>query len=916
MARAFSTADADTLITAFRDLERRMRRIGDTSERQRTAAASLISAVCADPAQASEAEACLRNRDLSAPRTQSARQLLLALCRYEADTRAADVCDEWRRRWGETVRQALRRVAVGKSSLRWAFSGQRAKTEAERAYTYLSDLLAGDFPARLAECERDIARAGALTCDMAAAVLERDPEPMRGALDSIDGACLTADRPIPAVDRLLTSRGKILRDCDAIHGVIRSAESSCARQAAACAGRAVAEATMRQMRDMDTEALAQVRPGIRVKALKENGYRSVADVHSAPVYSLASARGIGSDSANAAKEAAAQIAQQVQSGIKLRLSADDRTPETGSLITALYRAILVRGAAGVYADTLSGPRARIASAVSALGGLRNVCRWIFATPDEKEAYADAWQELNGSFAGTEEAVSELQTRLESAAAVSPDAAWQAFAENPYPFYGMLEELVPDVCGGDSVYGLPEELAREIRDQSVFPQGLHVALRRYQEWGVKYILHQGRALLGDEMGLGKTVQAIAAMVSLRNTGASRFLVVCPASVLPNWCKEVGDKSELRPILIHGPSRQAAFGQWMTAGGVGVTSYETLGSLPFPEDFRFDLLVADEAHYVKNAGAKRSRDLRAVAEKAGRVLFMTGTALENRVDEMVSLIDVLQPDTARRIRGISFMAAAPQFRERVAQVYYRRKREDVLTELPDIIETKDWCTLTPAETLSYRQSVLRGDRTAIRRVSWTEEDLSRSSKARRMKEIIDEARDDGRKIIVFSFYLETIRRIREFLGDICTEPINGSVPVSRRQEIIDRFADMPAGSVLLAQIQAGGTGLNIQSASVVIICEPQLKPSTESQAISRAYRMGQVRSVLVYRLLAADTIDERMDELLSDKQTVFRAFADPSVAAEETEAEERKIDDKTFGLLIQEEIDRINSETAAENPAVEN
>jgi SNF2 family DNA or RNA helicase len=134
----------------------------------------------------------------------------------------------------------------------------------------------------------------------------------------------------------------------------------------------------------------------------------------------------------------------------------------------------------------------------------------------------------------------------------------------------------------------------------------------------------------------------------------------------------------------------------------------------------------------------------------------------------------------------------------------------------------------------------------------------------------------------------------------------VPPPRRQEIIDAFDKAPAGSVLLAQIQSGGTGLNIQSASVVVICEPQFKPSIENQAISRAYRMGQARNVLVYRLLCINTIDEKITELLEYKQEIFDAFADKSVAAEQNESHIVEVDEKKFGQLIQEEIDRINSE----------
>ena len=142
-----------------------------------------------------------------------------------------------------------------------------------------------------------------------------------------------------------------------------------------------------------------------------------------------------------------------------------------------------------------------------------------------------------------------------------------------------------------------------------------------------------------------------------------------------------------------------------------------------------------------------------------------------------------------------------------------------------------------------------------------------------------------------------------------PINGSVTPQKRQEIIDEFDDAPAGTILAAQIQSGGTGLNIQSASVVVICEPQFKPSIENQAISRAYRMGQTRNVLVYRLLCENTVDEKITDLLKRKQEVFDAFADKSVAAEKSV----ELDDKTFGNIIKEEIDRINAEEKAGNVA---
>lgn len=216
---------------------------------------------------------------------------------------------------------------------------------------------------------------------------------------------------------------------------------------------------------------------------------------------------------------------------------------------------------------------------------------------------------------------------------------------------------------------------------------------------------------------------------------------------------------------------------------------------------------------------------------------------------------------------------------------------------------------AEERAYEAAVLAKNYAKARQVSWNVEDVQESSKAARLVELVDAAEEDGRKVIVFSFFLDTIRKVTELLGPRCTPPINGSIPPQRRQEIIDEFDGAPAGTVLAAQIQSGGTGLNIQSASVVLLCEPQFKPSIEQQAIARAYRMGQTRNVLVYRLLCEGTVDEKIMSTLESKQAIFDAFADQSVAG----LESLELDERTFGDIIQEEIDRIKAKREAEEGA---
>ncbi len=595
------------------------------------------------------------------------------------------------------------------------------------------------------------------------------------------------------------------------------------------------------MKTVPIEEINRDKRGIKTKPLRDCGYETVADIAASSVYEIALVRGISEDTAYTIHRIVRDIVSSAQKTIKIRLNLDKKTPESTRIVIAVVqydRSVLIEKACRSLITANDG---MISDAIDNLDCAANGLKWLLSFGAGKQRAIEAYEQLKVLLEGEYgQNVQRALTEVEELENVSDIQEWEEFERYPVRFFNILESVVPGLLGNDdSVYGLPENLVREIQDECFFPEGLLCELRRYQEWGVKYILHQGRALLGDEMGLGKTVQAIATMVSLKNTNATHFVVVCPASVITNWCREIGQKSKLRVTKVHGARREAALVSWVKLGGVAVTTYETTAYFVLGNDFKFSLMVVDEAHYIKNAKAQRSINVRKLCEHTERLLFMTGTALENNVDEMVSLIQILRPDIFLSIRGISFMAAAQQFREQIAPVYYRRKREDVLTELPELVESRD---------------------------------------------------------------LNTIRGVCEILGNQCMNPINGSLSPQRRQEIIDEFNMAPAGTVLAAQIQSGGTGLNIQSASMVIICEPQLKPSIENQAISRAYRMGQTRNVLVYRLLCDNTVDEKVTEILDQKQKIFDAFADKSVAAQES----IEVDDKTFGDIIKAEIERINAE----------
>ncbi len=678
---------------------------------------------------------------------------------------------------------------------------------------------------------------------------------------------------------------------------------------AAAVNQIVEKEARKLLKDIPIEEVNRDKRGIKVKTLRDNGYDTIAAIAGASIRQIASINGIGEESAHTIYQIVQEIVAQTGKTVKIRLNLDNKTADTTHMVLAIskYRRCLpFVGKSNILLEKYGND---IAYAIVDLTPGASRLDWFFTSGKNKRRAEHAYTYLSSLEASEYfERIQEIQVAYRNASQIQAEQAWEYFQEAPVSFYNVLEEIRPGVLGtDDKVYGLPEELARVIQNQPVYIEGLKCTLRRYQEWGVKYILHQKRVLLGDEMGLGKTVQAIATMVSLHNTEATHFMVVCPDSVMSNWCREVKKHSLLSVTEIHGYDRKDELQEWLEKGGVAVTTYETTAHIKLAEDLRFAMLVVDEAHYIKNPQARRTMNVKEISTHAENLLFMTGTALENRVDEMINLIEVLQPEVAFEAQKMTYLSSAPQFREKIAPVYYRRKREDVLTELPDLIESKEWCVLKPAEEAVYEEAVLSNRFADARRVSWSVDDLKDSSKAERLLEIVEEAEDDGRKVIVFSFFLDTIDKVCRLLDEKVLEPINGSVPPGRRQEIIDEFDKAPAGTVLAAQIQSGGTGLNIQSASVIILCEPQFKPSTENQAVSRAYRMGQTRNVLVYRLLCDDTVDERIVDILEEKQRIFDAFADKSAVGEES----LELDEKTFGTIMQEEIQRISDKKASDS-----
>ncbi len=665
---------------------------------------------------------------------------------------------------------------------------------------------------------------------------------------------------------------------NAIKGIYSDKESQEAVISGYC-NKVVAEQAKESLKDYSVDELKNARAGIRVSVLSDAGYKSLYDIATAKDDELRALDGIGEKQIETIRYIITEFANSLSSKCTIILDTGEGSRD---LVTALTRYICseqVRSEAEEAAANLDN----FAVYMNGEKIIRNTARWIFSGKELKEHTLDVVDDIY-AFCDSPffERLLHFLDLYRDASSVPADEALNRFGQNSADYYALLEKLGKNRGNKPFIYdSIPDQLASEVEATEPDLSDFKGNLRAYQTFGVKYILHQKKVLLGDEMGLGKTIQAIAAMshIDICSPGPCYFLVVCPASVIINWAREIKKFSKMESYVIHGQGLEDSFKLWQEKGGVAVTNYESMGKIVDRIDnhMHLDMLVIDEAHYMKNPDAQRTMYIRRLDNESERILLMTGTPLENRVEEMCNLIDFVRPDMIDRIRSCAHLSHLPEFREILAPLYLRRTRNQVLTELPSIDERQEWCDISEADRTAYLQAISEKSFPQMRRIGFLQENLKTSSKATRLLELCDEAKSEGRKVVVYSFFRETLSKVSALLEDDCIGVISGDTGVEMRQEIIDEFAASKKAHVLVCQVQSGGVGLNIQSASIVIFCEPQIKPSLTWQALSRVYRMGQTRNVLIYHLLCPDTVDEAMVSLLEEKKFQFESFADESAVA---------------------------------------
>ncbi|QFY08739.1 ATP-dependent helicase [Nonomuraea phyllanthi] len=689
-------------------------------------------------------------------------------------------------------------------------------------------------------------------------------------------------------DRLLADARALLAEHGAVRGQAGEALDAL-RTDAARAG--LGSVPVSRLRDVSDGRL-------RVGTLEKAGYATVLQVLEASPYELQLSPGIGARTAAQIHAAARQIERAAAEAASIRIDVEQPTPLTTRLVVALHRLVAAGPDLPRALDAARDLDGRLAPLLVRARPARSRLRMAFTLPSRRRLAREAVEEISVLLDGARE--TRLLLAQATADLLRPPArdfeAWADFESRSPEYFGLLAELAGEPLATE-IPGLPDDLAAKVRAQPLDDAHRRVSLRGYQAFGARFALAQERVIIGDEMGLGKSIEAIAALAHLRSLGETHFLVACPTSVLINWVREVESRSALRAYPLHGPGRLLARDDWVRHGGVAVATLDSLHRLdPAVE---LGMLVVDEAHYVKNPEAKRSKAVASWCGRTRRVLFLTGTPMENRVEEFRVLVSYLRPDLAAALRTSDVVAGARSFRKAVAPVYLRRNQEDVLAELPDRMDADEWVEFSGADFAAYRRAVAKGDFMAMRRAAYAEP--ATSAKLKRLLELVEDAAANGLKVVVFSYFRAVLAAVEAALDGRAHGPIAGGVSAERRQRMVDEFGAARGHAVLLSQVQAGGVGLNLQAASVVILCEPQLKPSMEAQAVGRLHRMGQVRRVQVHRLLSVDSVDQRLLDILARKSRLFDAYARRSDLAESA-AEAVDVSEQALARLVVEEEQR--------------
>jgi len=468
--------------------------------------------------------------------------------------------------------------------------------------------------------------------------------------------------------------------------------------------------------------------------------------------------------------------------------------------------------------------------------------------------------------------------------------------------------------------------------------LHGALRPYQQAGVRWLHLLSKlglgACLADDMGLGKTIQVLALLlVQRREAGKDRRpnLLVAPASLLANWAAEIERFApDLKALIVHPSVLAPAALKTPPSAGLGkvdlvITSYGSLLRLPWLAETPWNLAILDEAQAIKNPAAKQTRAVKQL--QACSRIALTGTPVENRLGDLWSIFDFLNPGLlgsakafttyTKALAGKSGNPYAP-LRNLVRPYILRRLKTDkqVISDLPDKTELKAYCPLSRRQAALYGQAVKemieqleKADGMQRRGLvlaflmrfkqicnhpsqwladgAWKAED---SGKFARLRELCETIASRQEKVLVFTQFREATEPVAAFIAKVFGRPglvLHGGTEVKQRKELVRRFQEDESIPFFVLSIKAGGSGLNLTAASHVIHFDRWWNPSVENQATDRAFRIGQTRNVLVHKFICRGTVEEKIDALIESKRQLSQDLLEGSAELNLTELKDEDL-----------------------------
>ncbi len=491
---------------------------------------------------------------------------------------------------------------------------------------------------------------------------------------------------------------------------------------------------------------------------------------------------------------------------------------------------------------------------------------------------------------------------------------------------LLQEQFADQASFSAGFQqMTEDLIHPENFEAQLPENLHAELRQYQEVGFRWLKmlshYQFGGILADEMGLGKTVQTISYLLSEKQEKQKlNALIVAPASLTFNWQQEIKRFAPTISATVISGTKEEREGQMAQPADVRITSYASLRQdIDAYQALDLTCLILDEAQMVKNSATKTAQALRSL--EVPQRFALSGTPIENNLEELWSLFQMIMPGffpNKQKFKELSTQEIAKMIKPFIL----RRDKKSVLHDLPQKLETNYYSVLTEEQKKIYlaylrqmREEIAQMDSTSFRknRISilagltrlrqiccdprlFVEDYEGSSGKLEQVKDLLLAAKENGRRVLLFSQFTSMLSIIEEELAQEGFESfyLRGSTPPQDRLTMVDAF-NSGEKDVFLISLKAGGTGLNLTGADTVILYDLWWNPAVEEQAAGRAHRIGQKNVVEVWRMIAEGTIEERMDALQQEKRELFQKV----IQGNETQLQQMTEEDIRLILSIGEE-----------------